>query len=140
MRDRQMIVRYIMATTGGIEPFNRGGKTYIRVTDYQKMRKGVGQLLAKLMVIKATGDFNGIQQLVQQYGMHFDPKLRDQVAARYKKLGLPNAWAGMNSRLTAQFGANGKIERVKINYPTNPVEQYMSYAAMYDKGLQRAQQ
>jgi dipeptidyl-peptidase-3 len=135
LRDRQMIVRYIMATTGGIEQFNRDGKTYIRVTDYQKMRQGVGQLLDKLMVIKATGDFNAIQQLVEKYGMHFDPKLRDQVAARYKKLGLPNAWAGINSRLTAQFGANGKIERVEISYPAEPKEQYMSYASMYDKGL-----
>lgn len=135
LRDRQMIVRYIMATTGGIEQFDRDGKTYIRVTDYQKMREGVGQLLRKLMVIKATGDFDAIQQLVEKYGMYFDPKLRDQVLARYEKLGLPNAWAGMNSRLTAQFGRNGHIERVEISYPTDPVEQYMSYAAMYDRGL-----
>jgi dipeptidyl-peptidase III len=138
MRDRQMIVRYIMAKTGGIEQFNRDGKTYIKVTDYAKMRKGVGMLLGELMRIKATGDYSAIQQLVNDYGSHFDPKLRDQMVARYKKLGLPTRFAGINSVLTAKFGADGKIESVEISYPSGPVSQYMSYAAMYDKGLQRA--
>jgi dipeptidyl-peptidase-3 len=135
MRDRQMIVRYIMAKSGGIEQFDRNGNTYIRVTDYAKMRRGVGLLLGELMRIKATGDYDAIRKLVNEYGSRFDPRLRDQVAARYKKLGLPNAWAGINSRLTAQFDANGQIERVEISYPSDPVSQYMSYAAMYDKGL-----
>lgn len=138
MRDRQMIVRFIMAKTGGIEQFNRGGKTYIRVTDYAKMRKGVGILLGDLMRIKAEGDFNAIQALVNEYGSHFDPKLRDQVVARYQKLGLPTSWAGINSQLSAQFGAGGHVESVKISYPADPVSQYMSYASMYDKGLRSA--
>jgi dipeptidyl-peptidase-3 len=138
MRDRQMIVRYIMAKTSAIEQFDRNGKTYIRVTDYAKMRKGVGMLLGELMRIKAEGDYNAIQELVNKYGLHFDPKLRDQVVARHDKLGLPNRWAGINSMLTAQFGAKGKIEGVEIGYPSSPVSQYMSYAAMYDKGLTTA--
>jgi dipeptidyl-peptidase III len=138
MRDRQLIVRYIMDKTGGIEQFNRDGKTYIRVTDYAKMRTGVGMLLGELMRIKATGDYNAIQALVNKYGSHFDPKLRDQVIARYQKLGLPSHWAGINSVLTAKFGADGRVESVEISYPAGPVSQYMSYAAMYDKGLRKA--
>jgi dipeptidyl-peptidase-3 len=135
MRDRQLIVRYIMAKTGGVEQFDRDGKTYIRVTDYAKMRRGVGMLLDELMRIKAEGDYNAIRDLVNQYGLHFDPKLRDQVAARYKALGLPSHWAGINSQLMAKFSAGGKIEGVEISYPSGPVSQYMSYAAMYDRGL-----
>ncbi|HEV3141963.1 MAG TPA: hypothetical protein VGY57_15665, partial [Vicinamibacterales bacterium] len=38
-RDRQMIVNYIKDKTGAIEQFDRGGKTYIRVKDYPKMRE-----------------------------------------------------------------------------------------------------
>lgn len=137
-RDRQLIVRYVMDKTGGIEQFQRNGKTYIRVTDYQKMRQGVGMLLAELMRIKAEGDYAAIKALVDKYGSHFDPALRDQVSARFKKLNLPDYWAGINSRLTARFGKTGEIEKVEISYPPDPVSQYLSYAAMYDEGLASA--
>jgi dipeptidyl-peptidase III len=134
-RDRQLIVRYIMDKTGGIEQFDRDGKTYIRVTDYKKMHQGVGMLLAELMRIKAEGDYAAIKGLVDKYGSHFDPALRDQVSARFQKLGLPSYWAGINSRLSAQFNKNGDIEKVEIAYPGDPVSQYLNYGAMYDKGL-----
>lgn len=115
-RDRQLIARYIMDKTGGIEQFDRGGKTYIAVRDYQKMQEGVGLLLAELMRIKAEGDYNAIKALVDRYGVHFDPKLRDQVVARYAKLGLPIYWAGINPQLTPQF-AGGNVTKVTMTYP-----------------------
>jgi dipeptidyl-peptidase-3 len=95
-RDRQLIAHYIKDKTGAIEYFDKGGKTYIRVTDYQKMRQGAGQLLAELMRIKAEGDYDAIKTLVDTYGVHFDPRLRDQVMTRYKSLKLPSYWAGVN--------------------------------------------
>jgi dipeptidyl-peptidase III len=134
-RGWQLIVRYIMDRTGGIEQIQRDGKTYIHVSDYQKMHQGVGILLAELMRIKAEGDYDAIKALVNKYGVHFDPAIRDEVVARYKRLGLPTKWAGMNSHLTAQFGANGKIQRVEISYTRDPAQQYLNYAAMYDSGL-----
>lgn len=139
-RDRQLIVRYIMDKTGAIEQFNRDGKTYLRVKDYAEMRQGVGMLLAELMRIKAEGDYAAIKALVNQYGVHFDPALRDQVVARYKKLGLPSEWAGINAELAAQFAKDGRISGVEISYPPNPVSQYLDYAALYDPNLRRAVQ
>ncbi len=128
-RDRQLIARYIMDKTGGIEQMTRGGKTYITVRDFEKMRKGVGMLLAELMRIKAEGDYAAIQALVDRYGVHFDPKLRDQAMARYAKLNLPTYWAGINPQLTATFGPDGKITRVTISYPRDYMRQQLSYAA-----------
>jgi dipeptidyl-peptidase-3 len=137
-RDRQLIVRYIMDKTGAIEQFERGGKTYVRVKDYAKMREGVGLLLAELMRIKAEGDYDAIKALVEKYGVHFDPALRDQVVARYRTLNLPTNWAGINAKLTARFGKGGQIEGVEIGYPRDPASQYLSYGAMYDRGLLHA--
>ena len=137
-RDRQLIVRYIMDKTGGIEQFRRDGKTYIRVKDYAKMRQGVGMLLRELMRIKAEGDYAAIKALVDKYAVHFDSALRDEVVARYKKLDLPTNWAGINADLTARFGKNGEIEQVEISYPHDPASQYLRYAEMYDEGLQAA--
>src|SRR5580704_12506740 len=96
-RDRQMIAHYIAdKVPGSIEQFNRDGKAYVRVVDYQKMRQGVGMLLAELMRIKAEGDYDAIKALVEKYGVHFDHALRDQVVARYQKLDLPSYWAGIS--------------------------------------------
>lgn len=134
-RDRALIAHYVMDKTGGIEHFQRNGKAYVRVKDYAKMREGVGMLLAELMRIKAEGDYAAIKALVDKYGTHFDPGLRDQVRARFEKLGLPSYWAGINSRLTAHFGKTGEIEKVEISYPPDPASQYLNYGAMYDKGL-----
>ena len=62
----------------------RDGKTYLAIRDFEKMREGVGQLLAELMRIKAEGDYDAIKALIDKYGVHFDPALRDQVMARYR--------------------------------------------------------
>ncbi|MCU1258317.1 MAG: putative dipeptidyl-peptidase [Bryobacterales bacterium] len=132
-RDRQLIVRYIMEKTGAIAMEDRNGKTYVVVKDYKKMRDGVGMLLAELMRIKAEGDYPAIKTLVDQYGVHFDPKLRDQVVARYKTLNLPTYWAGIYSDLTAQFDAKGGITKVEISYPRDYVKQQLAFSAMYAK-------
>jgi dipeptidyl-peptidase III len=138
-RDRQLIAHYIAdKVPGSIEQFTRDGKTYVRVADYQKMRQGVGMLLAELMRIKAEGDYAAIKALVDKYGVHFDPVLRDQVLARYKKLNLPTYFAGVNARLTASFGKNGEIEKVDIGYYDDPVAQYLDYGGMYDTSLNRS--
>jgi len=137
-RDRQMIVNYIIDKTGAIERIQRGGKTYVQVNDYQKMRQGVGLLLAELMRIKAEGDYAAIKALVDKYGVHFDPALRDQVVARYKQLNLPTYWAGINPELTAQIDAKGSAAAVRVAYPRDPVRQYLEYGRMYDAGLPSA--
>ncbi len=63
--------------------------------------------------------------------MHFDPKLRDQVVARYQRLNLPAYWAGINADLTAAFGPRGRVTRVTISYPRDYVRQQLAYSRMY---------
>jgi len=130
-RDRQLIVNYIRDRTDAIATIQRNGKTYYEIRDFMKMRQGVGQLLAELMRIKAEGDYNAIKALIDKYGVHFDPALRDQVMARYKKLDMPAYWAGINPELTASFNNTGKIAKVEISYPRDFVKQQLGYSAMY---------
>ena len=135
-RNRQLIVHFIRdRVPGAIEQFQRDGKTYVEVRDYTKMREGVGILLAELMRIKAEGDYAAIKALVDRYGVHFDPALRDEVSARYRKLGLPTYWAGINAQLTADFGPGGAIRAVHLSYPRSAEEQYLHYGSMYDRAL-----
>ena len=138
-RDRQLIVNFIRARIpDAIEQFDRDGKTYIRVRDYQKARQGVGILLTELMRIKAEGDYAAIKLLIDEYAIHFEPALRDQVVARYQKLGLPTYWAGINARLSARTGKDGAVESVQLGYPTSTEQQYLGYGAMFDRSLRAA--
>jgi dipeptidyl-peptidase-3 len=83
------------------------------------------------MRIKAEGDYNAIKALIDKYGVHFDPALRDRVVARYQKLNLPTYWAGINPVLEAKFGRNGDVSAVNISYPRDYVKEQLGYAAMY---------
>jgi dipeptidyl-peptidase-3 len=129
-RDRQLIARYIIDKTGAIALESRNGKTYAAVKDYKKMRQGVGMLLAELMRIKAEGDYAAIKALIDRYGVHFDPKLRDQIVERYNKLDLPTYWTGINADLSAKFDKNGKVISVEMSYPRDYVKQQLAYSAM----------
>ncbi|MSV29942.1 MAG: peptidase M49 [Bryobacterales bacterium] len=133
-RGRQLIAHYVMDKTGAIERVERDGKTYVTVRDYGKMREGIGALLAELMRIKAEGDYAAIKALIDKYGVRFDPKLRDQVVARFKRLNVPTYWAGVNPDLTAAFGPDGKVLRVDISYPRDFLKQQLRYSAMYPSG------
>jgi dipeptidyl-peptidase-3 len=130
-RNRQLIVNYIMDKTGAIQKVERNGKTYLQLKDFPKMKEGVGMLLSELMRIKAEGDYAAIKALVDKYGVHFDPKLRDQVVARYAGLDVPAYWCGINSELAAKFDAAGKVTGVTIGYPRDYLKQQLGYAAMY---------
>jgi dipeptidyl-peptidase III len=130
-RNRQLIVNYVMDKTGAIEKVERGGKTYLVLKDFDKMHQGVGMLEAELMRIKAEGDYAAIKALVDRYGVHFDPQLRDQVVARYQRLDLPRYWCGINSLLIPRFEAAGKLTGVELSYPRDYVKLQLSCAALY---------
>src|SRR2546423_2474118 len=133
-RDRQLIANYIMDKTGAIQVVERGGKHYVVVKDFDKMREGVGMLLAELMRIKAEGDYEAIKALIDKYGVHFDPRLRDEVVARYKKLNLPTYWAGINPELTPT-AAGDRVTGVSISYPRDFRRQRLAYSVMYEPSL-----
>ncbi len=127
-RGTQLIVNFVRDKTGAIEPVERDGKIYMVVKEYEKMRQGVGMLLAELMRIKAEGDYDAAKALITRYGIHFNLAWRDQVVERYKKLDLPIYWAGINPDLKPRFGWNGKIADIEITYPRDFVKQQLRYS------------
>ncbi|MEP6569547.1 MAG: peptidase M49 [Acidobacteriota bacterium] len=134
-RDRQLIASYIMDKTGAIQIVERNGKHYVVINDFDKMREGVGQLLAELMRIKAEGDYDAIKAMIDKYAVHFDPKLRDEVVARYKKLNLPTYWAGVNPDFSPIMDRSGKITNTQMSYPRDFLGQRLRYSAMYEPSL-----
>ena len=129
MRNRQMIVRWLMANTTAIEMRRRDGKTYYVMTDPVEFRAGVGRLLAEVQRIKGQGDYEAARALFDTYGVHFDAALRDEVVARVDRLQLPSYTGFVMPRLEAIGGAGGEIRDVHISYPLDLTAQMLEYSA-----------
>lgn len=128
MRNRQMIVRWLMANTKAIETRTRDGKTFYVMVDAKAFRDGVGRLLAEVQRIKSTGDYAAAKQLFETYGVHFDAKLRDEVVARVDKLSLPSYSGFVMPELKATTDAGGAITDVTISYPQDFAAQMLAFS------------
>src|SRR4029079_1580648 len=129
MRNRQMIVRWLMANTGAIDVRRREGRTYYVMTDVNAFREGVARLLADVQRIKGEGDYAAARALVDAYGVRFDPALRDEVVARVDRLQLPSYTGFVMPRLDAVTDAAGAITDVAISYPLDFTAQMLEYSA-----------
>ena len=129
MRNRQMIVRWLMANTTAIDVRSRDGKTFYVMTDPDAFREGVGRLLAEVQRIKAEGDYDAALALFTTYGVHFDPALRDEVVARVDRLQLPSYTGFVMPRLSAVTNGSGEIVDVTIAYPLDLSSQMLEYSS-----------
>ncbi|MBI2833875.1 MAG: peptidase M49 [Acidobacteria bacterium] len=128
MRNRQMIVRWLMENTKAIETRQRDGKTYYTMVDANAFTEGIGRLLAEVQRIKSEGDYPAAKALFETYGIHFDPKLRDEVVARVDKLNLASYTGFVQPRLEPVTGADGKITDVMISYPLDLTRQMLEFS------------
>jgi dipeptidyl-peptidase-3 len=129
MRNRQMIVRWLMANTKAIETRTRDGKTFYVMVDAKAFREGVGRLLAEVQRIKGEGDYPAAKKLFETHGVHFDPKLRDEVVARVDALDLPSYSGFVMPKLEAVKNAAGETTDVAISYPQDLMKQMLEYSA-----------
>jgi dipeptidyl-peptidase-3 len=129
MRNRQMIVRWLLAHTRAIEERTRDGKTYLVMVDAREFHDGVGRLLRDVQRIKSEGDYGAARALFETYGIHFDAALRDEVVARVDGLGLPSYTAFVQPRLEPVHDASGHIIDVRVSYPLDLETQMLEYSA-----------
>ncbi len=116
-RARNIIVTYLLKKTRAVEERRRDGKIYLYVTDLEKMHEGVGELLGKLMTIKAEGDYAGAKELFDTYGDPINQEWRADVVSRYQKLQLPASYTPISPQLTPVRDSSGKIVDVQVLYP-----------------------
>jgi dipeptidyl-peptidase-3 len=125
-----MIVRWLLANTKAIEERTRDGKRYLVMVDPTAFRDGVGKLLAEVQRIKSEGDYAAAKKLFATYGVHFDPKLRDEVVARVDKLNLASYIGFVMPKLTPVRDGNGNITDVTISYPMDLTTQMLEYSGV----------
>ncbi len=130
MRNRQMIVRWLVANTKAIEEQTRGGKAFLVMVDPKAFREGVGRLLTEVQRIKSEGDYAAARQLFDTYGVHFDATLRDQIVARVQALNLPSYSGFVMPKLTTVNGGEGRVTDVLISYPMDLTKQMLEYSGV----------
>ena len=129
MRNRQMIVNWLLAHTSAVEVRRRDGNTYYVMVNATAFREGVGRLLAEVQRIKGEGDAAAARDLFETYGVHFDPALRDEIVVRVDRLQLPSYTGFVMPRLETRRDDAGAIVDVEISYPCDLETQMLEYSA-----------
>lgn len=114
-----------------IEMVSRDNKTYVRINDYEKLRKLFGEMLREVQRIKSEGDFEAGKTLIEAYGVKIDPLLHQEILDRYAKLDLAPYVGFVNPVMTPVFDANGAVTDVKIEYCSDFLKQMMDYGKRY---------
>ncbi|MBO4965998.1 MAG: dihydrofolate reductase [Muribaculaceae bacterium] len=128
MRNRQLIARYILdhgKKDKVVELVKKGGKTYVKINDYKKMRALIGQLLGEIQRIKSEGDYEAGNALVNKYAVKVDKKLHKEVLDRNSKLNIPPYRGFINPEYEVVYGENGEIKDIVIKYTENYVDQML---------------
>ena len=128
MRNRQMIVHWLMANTEAIDRRTRDGRTYYVMVDAEAFRAGVATLLAEVQRIKSEGDYEAARTLFETHGIHFDPALRDEIVARVDAIGLPSYSGFVQPKLEPVRNDAGEIVDVEISYPQDLTAQMLEYS------------
>jgi len=129
MRNRQLIVHWLLANTTAVGSVRRDERTYYRVLDPAAFRHGVATLLAEVQRIKAEGDYEAARRLLETYGVHFDPALRDEIVERVERLDLPSYTAFVMPKLEPMTDAAGAVVDVGISYPRDFMAQMLEYGS-----------
>ncbi len=134
MRNRQLIARWVYEHGAGdrvIEFFERGGKTYVRIRNYEKLRGLFGELLREVQRIKSEGDYTAAENLVENYAVRVDPRLHREVIERFKKLDVAPYAGFINPRLSLVKNEQGEVTRVEVDYEQGYSEQMLAYSDTY---------
>lgn len=133
MRNRQLVSKWVLEhgeKDKVVEMLKKEGKTYVKINDYEKLRKLFGELLQEIQRIKSEGDYEAGRALVEKYGVKVDLDLHKEVLARVEKLHIAPYGGFINPRLEAVMDAD-TISDVLVHYDETFEEQMLRYAKEY---------
>ena len=135
MRNRQLIANWVLAhvtpENPEVEIIEKDGKHYLRVNDYQGLRRLYGELLAEIQRITSEGDYAAAKEMVESYAVKVNQDLHKEILARYQKLNLAPYKGFVNPVYTAVRDAEGNITDVTIDFTEGYVEQHLRYSRDY---------
>ena len=131
MRNRALIARWCLENGNAITLEKRDGKTYVRINDYEELRRQFATLLAEVQRIKSEGDYEAGRMLVEKYAVNIDPEIHNEVLDRYRHLNIAPYKGFLNPRMLPVFNANGEVIDITLDYSEGYDEQMMRYSQQY---------
>ena len=131
MRNRALIAHWCAANSSVISLVKQNGKTYLKIDDYEELRKLFAKLLAEVQRIKSEGDFEAARELVERYAVKVDADLHTEVLERYKRLNLAPYKGFINPQMLPVTDADGKIVDIMLNYAESYAHQMLRYSSEY---------
>ena len=134
MRNRKLISEWVLekGAAGNVVALEKkNGKTYVKVNDYEALRKLFGDLLAEIQRIKSEGDYEAGAALVEKYAVKVDPQLHREVLDRYATLSIAPYRGFVNPVYKAQTDAAGNITDVTVEYTEDYIPQMLRYSRDY---------
>ena len=132
MRNRALIARWTLEHyPSAVRLVKHDEKTYVEVSDYEMLREAFAKLLAEIQRIKSEGDFEAAKQLVEHYAIHVEPKLHEELLARYKSLGIAPYKGFLNPKMEIVSDSEGNVIDVRLDYTEAYDEQMLRYSNEY---------
>ena len=132
MRNRALIARWTLEHyPSAVRLVKHEEKTYVEVSDYKQLREAFAKLLAEIQRIKSEGDFEAAKQLVERYAIHVEPKLHEELLARYKSLGIAPYKGFLNPKMELVSDSEGNATDVRLDYTEAYDEQMLRYSKEY---------
>lgn len=134
MRNRSAIAHWVFEKgkkDNVISMFRRDGKTFVKINDYQALRRLFGDLLREVQRIKSEGDYVAGKLLIENYGIKVDPELHSEILSRYEKLHLAPYTGFVNPSLIPEYNSEGEITDVKVKYADDYLGQMLFYGEKY---------
>lgn len=132
MRNRALIARWTLEHyPSAVRLVKHEEKTYVEVSDYEQLREAFAKLLAEIQRIKSEGDFEAAKQLVERYAIHVEPKLHEELLARYKSLGIAPYKGFLNPKMEIVADSDGNATDVRLDYTEAYDEQMLRYSKEY---------
>lgn len=132
MRNRALIARWTLKhypLAARLVKYDE--KTYVEVSDYELLREAFAKLLAEIQRIKSEGDFEAAKLLVEHYAIYVEPKLHEELLARYKSLGIAPYKGFLNPKMEIVSDSEGNATDVRLDYTEAYDEQMLRYSSEY---------
>ncbi|WP_443876050.1 dipeptidyl-peptidase 3 family protein [Leyella stercorea] len=132
MRNRALIARWTLEHyPSAVRLVKYDDKTYVEVSDYEMLREAFAKLLAEIQRIKSEGDFEAAKLLVEHYAIYVEPKLHEELLARYKSLGIAPYKGFLNPKMEIVSDSKGNATDVRLDYTEAYDEQMLRYSNEY---------
>ncbi len=132
MRNRALISWWAIDLAGdAVEIIERDNKHFVKINNYDQLRKVFGEELAEIQRIKSEGDFEAARNLVEKYAVKIQPELHKEILDRYEKLNIAPYKGFINPWMKPVFDEMGNIKDIELDYSETFEHQNLRYSDEY---------